>query len=231
MRLRGAIFDMDGTLLDSMQVWENAGEDYLRTLGCVPEEGVGELMKSMSLQQAALYCRERYALPLSVEEIMAGVNGRVERFYRQEARLKPGALDFLRTLSQRGVRMCLATATDLHLVEAALDRCGVRTYFSALFTCTQVGSGKDEPHIYRAALRHLGTGRADTLVFEDALYAARTAKGDGFVTVGVADAYEKNEGELERLSDIFRTTIAFSARFFLRDFREVDQFWKFVSAC
>ena len=220
MRLRGAIFDMDGTLLDSMQVWENAGEDYLRALGCAPEEGVGELMKSMSLQQAALYCRERYALPLSVEEIMAGVNGRVERFYRQEARLKPGALDFLRTLSQRGVRMCLATATDLHLVEAALDRCGVRTYFSALFTCTQVGSGKDEPHIYRAALRHLGTGRADTLVFEDALYAARTAKGDGFVTVGVADAYEKNEGELERLSD-----------FFLRDFREVDQFWKFVSAC
>ena len=220
MRLRGAIFDMDGTLLDSMQVWENAGEDYLRTLGCVPEEGVGELMKSMSLQQAALYCRERYALPLSVEEIMAGVNGRVERFYRQEARLKPGALDFLRTLSQRGVRMCLATATDLHLVEAAMDRCGVRTYFSALFTCTQVGSGKDEPHIYRAALRHLGTGRADTLVFEDALYAARTAKGDGFVTVGVADAYEKSEGELERLSD-----------FFLRDFREVDQFWKFVSAC
>ena len=220
MRLRGAIFDMDGTLLDSMQVWENAGEDYLRTLGCVPEEGVGELMKSMSLQQAALYCRERYALPLSVEEIMAGVNGRVERFYRQEARLKPGALDFLRTLSQRGVRMCLATATGLHLVEAALDRCGVRTYFSALFTCTQVGSGKDEPHIYRAALRHLGTGRADTLVFEDALYAARTAKGDGFVTVGVADAYEKSEGELERLSD-----------FFLRDFREVDQFWKFVSAC
>ena len=220
MRLRGAIFDMDGTMLDSMQVWENAGEDYLRTLGCVPEEGVGELMKSMSLQQAALYCRERYALPLSVEEIMAGVNGRVERFYRQEARLKPGALDFLRTLSQRGVRMCLATATDLHLVEAALDRCGVRTYFSALFTCTQVGSGKDEPHIYRAALRHLGTGRADTLVFEDALYAARTAKGDGFVTVGVADAYEKSEGELERLSDCF-----------LRDFREVDQFWKFVSAC
>lgn len=220
MRLRGAIFDMDGTLLDSMQVWENAGEDYLRTLGCVPEEGVGELMKSMSLQQAALYCRERYALPLSVEEIMAGVNGRVERFYRQEARLKPGALDFLRTLSQRGVRMCLATATDLHLVEAALDRCGVRTYFSALFTCTQVGSGKDEPHIYRAALRHLGTGRADTLVFEDALYAARTAKGDGFVTVGVADAYEKNEGELERLSD-----------FFLRDLRELDRFWKFVSAC
>lgn len=220
MRLRGAIFDMDGTLLDSMQVWENAGEDYLRTLGCVPEEGVGELMKSMSLQQAALYCRERYALPLSVEEIMAGVNGRVERFYRQEARLKPGAADFLRTLSQQGVGMCLATATDLHLVEAALDRCGVRTYFSALFTCTQVGSGKDEPHIYRAALRHLGTGRADTLVFEDALYAARTAKGDGFVTVGVADAYEKNEGELERLSD-----------FFLRDFREVDQFWKFVSAC
>ena len=220
MRLRGAIFDMDGTLLDSMQVWENAGEDYLRTLGCVPEEGVGERMRRMSLQQAALYCRERYALPLSVEEIMAGVNGRVERFYRQEARLKPGALDFLRTLSQRGVRMCLATATDLHLVEAALDRCGVRTYFSALFTCTQVGSGKDEPHIYRAALRHLGTGRADTLVFEDALYAARTAKGDGFVTVGVADAYEKSEGELERLSDCF-----------LRDFREVDQFWKFVSAC
>lgn len=220
MRLRGAIFDMDGTLLDSMQVWETAGEDYLRTLGCAPEEGVGELMKSMSLQQAALYCRERYALPLSVEEIMAGVNGRVEDFYRHQARLKPGAADLLRALDRRGVGMCLATATDLHLVEAALDRCGVRKYFSALFTCTQVGSGKDEPHIYRAALRHLGTGRTDTLVFEDALYAARTAREDGFVTVGVADPYEKNEEELERLSD-----------FFLRDLRELDRFWKFVSAC
>ena len=220
MRLRGAIFDMDGTLLDSMQVWENAGEDYLRTLGCAPEEGVGELMKSMSLQQAALYCRERYALPLSVEEIMAGVNGRVEDFYCHQARLKPGAADLLRALDRRGVGMCLATATDLHLVEAALDRCGVRKYFSALFTCTQVGSGKDEPHIYRAALRHLGTGRTDTLVFEDALYAARTAKEDGFVTVGVADPYEKNEEELERLSD-----------FFLRDFRGLARFWKFASAC
>ena len=219
MKLRGAIFDMDGTLLDSMQVWENAGEDYLRALGCAPEEGVGELMKSMSLQQAALYCRERYALPLSVEEIMAGVNGRVEDFYRRQARLKPGAADFLDALSRRGVAMCLATATDLHLVEAALERCGVRKYFSALFTCTQVGGGKDEPRIYREALRHLGTGRTDTLVFEDALYAARTAKGDGFVTVGVADSYEKNEEELERLSD-----------FFLRDFRELAPFWKFVSA-
>ena len=218
--IKGAIFDLDGTLLNSMFVWNTVGENYLRSIGLEPDKDINETFKAMSLYQAACHYRKAYGITQSIDEIMAGVNGRGERFYRQEARLKPGALDFLRTLSQRGVRMCLATATDLHLVEAALDRCGVRTYFSALFTCTQVGSGKDEPHIYRAALRHLGTGRADTLVFEDALYAARTAKGDGFVTVGVADAYEKSEGELERLSD-----------FFLRDFREVDQFWKFVSAC
>ena len=187
MRLRGAIFDMDGTLLDSMQVWENAGEDYLRTLGCVPEEGVGELMKSMSLQQAALYCRERYALPLSVEEIMAGVNGRVEDFYRHQARLKPGAADLLRALDRRGVGMCLATATDLHLVEAALERCGARKYFSALFTCTQVGAGKDTPLIFRRCAQAMHTSPANTFVFEDSLYAARTARAAGFPVIGVYD--------------------------------------------
>lgn len=199
----GAIFDVDGTLLDSMSIWDAVGEDYLRSIGYRPRGNLNEAFKDMSLDQAARYYQAEYGVALSVEEITAGVNAMLEDFYRHRATLKPGAGEFVEELSRRGVRLCIATATDRYLVEAALGRCGVLSRFERIFTCGEVGHGKDEPDIFEAALRFLGTERSKTVVFEDALYAARTAKKAGFRLAAVYDAHEKGQAEIRRLADLY----------------------------
>lgn len=199
----GAIFDVDGTLLDSMSIWDTVGEDYLRSIGYRPRGNLNEVFKDMSLDQAARYYQAEYGVALSVEEITAGVNAMLEDFYRHRAPLKPGAGAFVEGLFRRGVRLCIATATDRYLVEAALERCGVLSRFERIFTCGEVGHGKDEPDIFEAALRFLGTERSKTVVFEDALYAARTAKKAGFRLAAVHDVHEKGQAEIRRLADLY----------------------------
>ncbi len=203
MRIRGAIFDVDGTLLDSMFIWDTIGETYLRSIGYQPKENLNETFKNMSLRQAARYYQTEYGVTQSIDEIMDGVNAMLERYYRFEVPLKPGVAELLERLRQDGVRLCIATATDRHLVEAGLDRCGVLSCFGEIFTCNEVGHGKDEPDIFEAALRFLGTRREETLVFDDALYAVRTAKGAGFLVAAVYDSHERSQAEVRARSDLY----------------------------
>ncbi|MGN0486322.1 MAG: HAD family hydrolase [Acutalibacteraceae bacterium] len=217
--MKGAIFDLDGTLLDSMFVWDTVGETYLRSLGYEPQEDINEKFRSFSLRQAAGYYRSVYGVTLTEEEIMAGINQAVEKQYLYEVEAKTGIPEFLKALSDAGVKMCVATATDHYLVEAALKRLGLDGYFSEIFTCTEVGAGKQEPLIYREALRHLGTDKDKTVVFEDALYALQTAKNDGFLTAAVYDCREKYGEKMRELAD-----------FYIEDFSDSDHFLKSASA-
>lgn len=201
--LKGAIFDLDGTLLDSMFIWDTIGEDYLRTLGKEPHEDLREAFMPLTLEEAAEYYREHYGVTLSVREIVDGVNAMVEGIYRTKVTLKPGIEEYLRWLKENGVKMCVATVTDRYLVEETLERLGIRHYFSEIFTCAEVGFGKDKPIIYRKALEHLGTKKDETVVFEDALFALRTAKADGFTAVGVYDKHESGQDELRHLADYY----------------------------
>ena len=203
MRIRGAIFDVDGTLLDSMFIWDTIGETYLRSIGYQPKENLNETFKNMSLHQAARYYQTEYGVTQSIDEIMDGVNAMLERYYRFEVPLKPGAAELLERLRQDGVKLCIATATDRHLVEAALDRCGVLSCFGEIFTCNEVGHGKDEPDIFEAALRFLGTEKSETVVFDDSLYAIRTAKETGFPVAAVYDSHEKEQDKVRLLADIY----------------------------
>ena len=201
--IKGAIFDFDGTLLDSMFIWDTIGEEYLRSLGKEPHEDLKETFMTLTLEEAAEYYREHYGVTLSVKEIVDGVNAMVEQTYRTKVTLKPGVADYLCRLKENGVRMCVATVTDRYLVEETLERLGVRHYFSEIFTCAEVGFGKDKPVIYQKALEHLGTEKSDTYVFEDLPFALNTAKTDGFPTVGVYDRHEAHQDELKELADYY----------------------------
>ncbi len=219
MRIRGAIFDVDGTLLDSMFIWDTIGETYLRSIGYQPKENLNETFKNMSLHQAARYYQTEYGVTRSIDEIMDGVNAMLERYYRFEVPLKLGVAELLERLRQDGVKLCIATATDRHLVEAALDRCGVLSCFGEIFTCNEVGHGKDEPDIFEAALRFLGTRREETLVFDDALYAVRTAKEAGFPVAAVYDSHEKAQDQIRMLADVY-----------LEELTQLDKIRKYLPA-
>ena len=201
--LTGAIFDFDGTLLDSMFIWDTIGEDYLRTLGKEPHEDLKETFMTLTLEEAAEYYREHYKVTLSVTEIVDSINAMVEGIYRTKVTLKPGVMAYLRLLKERGVKMCVATVTDRYLVEDTLERLGILHYVSEIFTCAEVGYGKDKPIIYQKALEHLGTAKEETFVFEDSLFALETAKIDGFPTVGVYDMHESRQEEMKRLADCY----------------------------
>ena len=201
--IRGAIFDFDGTLFDSMYVWDTAGETFLRSMGCTPEPNLQSRLKAMSLYQSACYLRDAYSLPLTPEKIMEQVNHIIAHAYRQEIQPKPGVIPFLERLHRQRIKMVIATATHRPLVEAALSRCGMAGFFEHILTCTETGHGKDSPHIYRQALAALGTKREDTLVFEDALHALRTAHEDGFRTVAIYDDRELEQQALRAMAEVY----------------------------
>lgn len=193
--MKGAIFDMDGTLLDSMQVWVHVGEQYLRNRGIEPEEGLGDVLFPMSMRDGAVYVKERYGLPDSSDTIVTDMDAIVFAAYRDEVLPKPGVAAYLELLKKQGIPMAVATATNRPMVEAALARTGLAGYFKQIFTCTEIGAGKERPDIYLAAAKALGTHPADTWVFEDALYAIKTAKAAGFYTVGLYDETSRNDQE------------------------------------
>ena len=216
--IKGIIFDFDGTLFDSMSIWDTVGDDYLRYMGREPEEDLKEKLKPLSLLQVAEYLKGRYSIELSVREIMDGIDRMVEDFYFHVAAPREGIIPLLEELVRRNIRMCIATATDRYLVEGALKRFGMERFFSDIFTCTEVGKGKDSPEIFRIAMARLETDRETTAVFEDAYHAVRTAREDGFKVVVIRDAHETRQEELSRLADVY-----------LEDYSELDRLKKLAS--
>lgn len=203
MTIDGAIFDLDGTLLDSMFIWDTIGEDYLRRRGVEPRSGLNEIFKNMSLYQAACYYQAEYGLTDSTDAIMAGVNEMIRHYYAHVVLPKAGVPKLLDKLKKSRVKMCVATATDRHLAEAALARTGLLPYFGEIFTCSAVGHGKDEPDIYHAAHSFLQTPKESTWVLEDALYAVSTAKEAGYRVIGVFDRSAGNADDIRTRADLY----------------------------
>ena len=200
MNIKCAIFDFDGTLFDSMFIWDEIGERYLRSLGKEPNPSMREAVRTLSLYQAACYLRREYDLPLSTEGIMKGINQMIEHFYLSEILPKPGVCEFLEHMKKAGISMCIATASERYQIEAALKRCGMSQYFDAIFTCSEIGHGKEEPFIFRQAMEVCGAERNTTVVFEDAFHAAETAKKAGFRVIGVYDV--SNEENISRMREV-----------------------------
>lgn len=180
-----AIFDMDGTLINSMVFWKNLATEYLTSKGIlqIPAD-ILEQIKPMTMSESAALFRREFGLTGDVE---AQMNEMMEDHYRNDIPLKPGVREYLENLHRQGVRMCVASATAEHLMESCLTRLGVREHFEFLLSCETVGAGKRSPLVYHEAARRLGAAPREIAVYEDALYAVQTAKAAGFHVVGVYD--------------------------------------------
>lgn len=203
MSIKGAIFDMDGTLLDSMHIWSNLANIYVESKGKIPEPGLTDKVWTLTMLEAAEYIKQQYGIEGEPEEMVKEIYLMIESFYRREVEARPGIHKVLEELWQAGIPMCVASATDTYLVEYALERTGLRKYFTKIFCCSDVGEGKESDRIYQAARESLGTPAEETWVFEDALHAAQTAKEAGFPVVGIRDDSEAGQDELRRTADLY----------------------------
>ena len=200
--IKAAIFDLDGTLLDSTNIWENLGERFLQSRDIVPEEDLRDKIWDLSLPESAAFFKREYALSMSEEEIIARLNELSESVYTSEAPLKSGVKRLLGSLQMLDIKTALATAADKNLASAALARTGISEHFSGIFSCSEHGA-KTSPDIFLKAAELLGTNPQETVVFEDSLTAVQTAKAAGFITAAVFDKSEKNPDLLHDSADFY----------------------------
>ena len=212
--IRGAIFDADGTLLDSMGMWDTVGVRYLASLGIEAQPGLRAILFPMSLAQCAVYLKDAYELPLSHREIEDGINGVIRDFYRHQVKAKPGAKEFLEGLRCHGVGITLATATDRSVIVEGLVTAGLLPLLDEIYTCGELGVDKRSPEIYHRARDRMGTRTGETWVFEDAVHGAKTAFLAGYRVAGVADPYSDQEA-LKTVSHLH-----------LPDLTQVDAFYR-----
>lgn len=186
-KVRGAAFDIDGTLLDSTGIWDGLAGRYLASIGVRAGPDLAERLFTLTLDEGVAYMKERYGLSQSPEQMRQGISAILEGFYREEVHLKPGAREFVLGLREAGVRMLLTTAGDPALGRLALERLGVWDCFECLLSCDDYATTKAQPKIYRMAAEHLGLPAQDVLVVEDTLLALRCAHEAGFPTCAVQD--------------------------------------------
>ena len=206
MDIEGAIFDVDGTLLDSMGYWEHLGDEYLLSRQLQPPENLANLLASMTLLEAAEYFKKHYGITDEAEEMIKDLDQLMAGHYREEIPEKEGVRQVLEDLQKRQIPMYIATATQRAMVEAALKRTGLDRYFQGMITCQEAGESKRNPLIYQIARERLGTKKEKTAVFEDAVFAAQTAKKDGFFLVGIYDIWEPQPELLKKTADIYLKT-------------------------
>ncbi len=181
------IFDLDGTLIDSMPVWRGTGSGFLKNHNFPVPENLMEVVKTQTIWQTAEWFRSELGVPMEAADIVNEIVESVVEAYRHTIPLKDGAKEYLEAMSAKGVKMCILTASEADYIMPALDRLDICRYFSHVLTCTELGKFKDNGDAYLAAMELMGGTLEDTVVFEDAYYAVKGAKSVGFPVYAVLD--------------------------------------------
>ena len=207
MNIKGAIFDMDGTLVDSLMYWDHlwrtVGRTFLGDEHFRPSEEDDKAVRTMLFRDAMEMIRVKYCFPLPKDGLWEFAVQDEERFYREDVFPKSGARELLEHLKAENVRMCVASATDRKYLPIALEHCGLEGYFEFLLSCEELGVGKDRPDVYHLALRRLGLEPQEVCVFEDSYVALETAGSIGCHTAGIYDKYNFGQERLLAASELY----------------------------
>lgn len=208
---KAAVFDFDGTIIDSMNLWSDIDVEYLARFGHVPEPSLHDDIEGMSSLEMAVYFREKYGINQTDEEMIRDWIDMSVYKYRYELSLKPYAREFISYLRGKGLKLAIATSTEEDIIIPCLRERGLMDYFDALATTSECTKGKPSPEVYLLAAQKVGTKPSACIAFEDLPAGILSAKKAGMFTVGVDDSFSRDkEEEKRKLSDLF-----------IMDFREL----------
>lgn len=201
---KAVIFDLDGTLVDSMWMWKQIDIEFLGSRGYELPDDLQKSIEGMSFRETAEYMKERFQLSDAVEELMDIWNDMAYEKYKNEVSLKPGVLEFLNTLKEHNIKIGIATSNSMVLVEATLKANGVWEYFSSIHTANEVAKGKPAPDIYLLVAKDLGVESGDCLIFEDIVKGIMAGKNAGMKACAVHDLYsQEDEKEKTEAADFY----------------------------
>ena len=201
MKISGAIFDLDGTLIDSMSIWDDIAYNFLVSQGVIPKPDLREKVATMYLNESAKYLVDEYSLDCTPQDFKEYTERIIEDFYVRTVPPKRDAVEFLCKLKKSGVKMCIATATERKLAVPALEHNGMLGFFDGVFSCAEIGLSKQSPEIFDRALEFLGTPKEETFVFEDSYHAVATASKAGYNVIAISDKSASNDEEkIKKLS-------------------------------
>jgi HAD superfamily hydrolase (TIGR01509 family) len=203
MNITGAIFDFDGTVFDSMHIWKGVKFQFFDRIGLVLNEEQREEFKKLFLLDAIELAKTRFDLKMTDKELFDEFFTLIKEKYLADTKPKNDIVEFLEKLKAKGVKMGIATATGEPALIAVLEKFNMLHYFEEIYSTYTVGASKTEPKVYDVVLNELGTEKETTWIFEDALYAAKTAKKAGYNVVGIYDKSEPEQEELKDLVDIY----------------------------
>ena len=203
MNITGAIFDFDGTVFDSMHIWKGVKFQFFDRIGLILNEEQREEFKKLFLLDAIELAKTRFDLKMTDKELFDEFFTFIKEKYLADTKPKNDIIEFLEKLKAKGVKMGIATATGEPALIAVLEKFNMLHYFEEIYSTYTVGASKTEPKVYDVVLNELGTEKQTTWIFEDALYAAKTAKKAGYNVVGIYDKSEPEQEELKNLVDIY----------------------------
>lgn len=195
---KAVIFDLDGTLIDSMWMWESIDIEYLVRFGIPYEKDIQEQIEGMSFSETAVYFKERFHIPDSLEQMKHDWDQLAYEKYKNEVPLKKGALAFLNYLKEHGIKMGIATSNSKTLVKVVLEKHQIESYFDSIHTACEVEKGKPAPDIYLLVAKELGVEPKDCLVFEDVSQGIMAGKNAGMTTCAVEDPFSTEQREVKK---------------------------------
>ena len=205
MKIKGAIFDCDGTLVDSLGFWEvfykKIGDTFFGGKKFIPDPEDDKAMRTQAITFLGRVLHDKYGLGEDRQAIMDWTLDVFGWYYEEVVELKNGVREFLEHLKAKGVRICIASAAEVKFIKLVLSKHGILDYFESIISCSDVGVGKDQPDVFFAAEKFLGTPHEETWVFEDSVLAIETAKKADFHVVGVYDPLTFGQDRSKELSD------------------------------
>ncbi len=199
-KIKGAIFDLDGTIIDSMPMWYSLYGNYMEEALIEPTQELLDFLRHASIPMAAQRFSET-VIKRSADEISAELYSHVADYYKNGATLRPNVDILIKKLYENGIKLCVATATESGHAKNALIHTKLIEYFDDVISCKDLGIEKNKPDVYFAAMERIGVNQDEVIVFEDALHAVETAKSSGFYVIAIHEQTVQDHRRVEELAD------------------------------